>query len=510
MVFIRQYSLLALAGVFLPATASPAVHARALPGPRVQLDNGLTIQGGINTTTLNTAQYLGIPYAQSPLGDLRFAPPQAYSPSEGTVINGTALPPSCMQYLTSLDSMITVDMPHFETGAAGWSEDCLTVSVWTPLKAATNQSLPVVIWFFGGGFTTGGVDVSWQLPGQWVDRTQDHIVVAINYRINIFGFPNAAGLEQQNLGLLDQRLAIEWTQANIAKFGGDASRMVLIGQSAGSEAVDFYNFAYHNDTIVKGLIMHSGTAHLDLLITDDPTHSDFSLVAANVGCGNQTSAAAELACMRKVPASALEQFLHTYQDAGTTPSVQFNPVRDDIVVFTNYTEKAMTGGLSNLPAIIGNNAHEGFFLAPYTRTGVNETIATTLSYTYFWCPSTKTSYERLAAGRTTYRYMYEGNFTNISPKPWLGAVHGSELPILFGTHANYYGNSTALEYAVSHAMQDAYVAFAKDPVNGLATVGWPAYESAGGDVRVWARDGQVSQVSSLTEIEAECKALGMA
>lgn len=176
MLTISQYLLLALACVST-TNALPSSSKRQA-SLSVQLDNGLTIQGGINDLSPNTAEYLGIPYAESPLGDLRFAPPQAYTLKNTTTIDGTVLPPSCMQYLTSLDGMVTVDTPEFETGSAGWSEDCLTVSVWAP-KLAGNQSLPVVIWIFGGGFTTGGVDVAYQLPGQWVERSQEHIVVGI-------------------------------------------------------------------------------------------------------------------------------------------------------------------------------------------------------------------------------------------------------------------------------------------------------------------------------------------
>lgn len=167
--------------------------------------------------------------------------------------------------------------------------------------------------------------------------------------MNIFGFPTAAGLTEQNLGLLDQRLAVEWISANIASFGGDADRMVIWGQSAGSVAVDLYNFAYPDDPLVTGIIMDSGTAHLDLLLNSDADdYSSFSLVAANLGCGNTSSAAAELECMMKVPAEDLEGFVAEYEDSGASPSLTFDPVRDDKLVFTNYTERAAMGALADL------------------------------------------------------------------------------------------------------------------------------------------------------------------
>lgn len=167
--------------------------------------------------------------------------------------------------------------------------------------------------------------------------------------MNIFGFPTASGLTEQNLGLMDQRLAVEWTQHNIANFGGDPERMFIWGQSAGSTSVDVYNFAYPEDPIVTGLIMDSGTAHLDLLLNHATTDfSNFTFVAANVGCANQTTAAAELECMRKVPAEDLEAFVAYYEDSGDSPAINFIPLVDGKLVFDNYTERASAGGISDL------------------------------------------------------------------------------------------------------------------------------------------------------------------
>ena len=142
-----------------------------------------------------------------------------------------------------------------------------------------------------------------------------------------------------NLGLLDQRLGLEWVRSNIASFGGDASRISLWGQSAGAESVDYYNFAYPTDPIVSGLIMDSGTALLPSG-TSDLTHSNFTFVASQFGCGN-LSPAAELSCMRNVSSIAIESFLKSYGDNGTQPSISFNPVIDNRTKFANYTARAL-------------------------------------------------------------------------------------------------------------------------------------------------------------------------
>ncbi|EKG11389.1 Carboxylesterase type B [Macrophomina phaseolina MS6] len=116
------------------------------------------------------------------------------------------------------------------------SEDCLTLNIWAPRALnASSELLPVMIWIHGGGFTGGGSASPYKYGTRIVKDHQDVIVVALNYRVNIFGFPNSAALggEHLNPGLEDQRKAVEWVYENIHAFGGDADRMILFGQSAG-------------------------------------------------------------------------------------------------------------------------------------------------------------------------------------------------------------------------------------------------------------------------------------
>ena len=89
--------------------------------------------------------------------------------------------------------------------------------------------------------------------------TQEENTNSSSYRLNIFGFPGSPNATQ-NLGLLDQRLAVEWVRDNIAGFGGDPTRITLFGQSAGGASVDYYSYAWTSDPIVAGFIPESGTA----------------------------------------------------------------------------------------------------------------------------------------------------------------------------------------------------------------------------------------------------------
>ncbi|CAG9947315.1 unnamed protein product [Clonostachys rosea f. rosea IK726] len=211
------------------------------------------LSGFINKTARNVRQFLGVAYAEPPLESLRFQPPKRKHSSEHVSAENYA--PSCKQIISKSPTVYTEHMTQFLTNG-GDSEDCLYLNVYAPLKP-TAKKLPVFIYIPGGGFTGGGADSLYKIPDKWIQKTQSHIVVTMNYRVNLFGFPNAEAA-QQNVGLLDQRMVVEWTRDNIAAFGGDPHKMTLWGQSAGAGSVGMYGYAYPKDLIVKGLISDSG------------------------------------------------------------------------------------------------------------------------------------------------------------------------------------------------------------------------------------------------------------
>jgi cholinesterase len=187
------------------------------------------------------------------------------------------------------------------------------------------------------------MDVPVQIPTQWVQRTQDHIVMTFNYRLNIFSSPNTAGLEDQNLGLLDQRAAVEWARDNIASFGGDPDRIVIWGQSAGSISADYYSFNYPEDPIASGMSLDSGTVFSDIT-SKDKAQTNFTFVAENVGCaGLKNDSSTLLSCMRGVDGVKINNFIAGYTKSAQKPSISFGPVVDEKTVFSNYTERMLQG-----------------------------------------------------------------------------------------------------------------------------------------------------------------------
>jgi carboxylesterase type B len=195
------------------------------------------------------------------------------------------------------------------------------------------------------------MDVPAQIPTQWIQRTQDHIVMTFNYRVNIFGSPNAPGLEDQNLGLLDQRAAVEWAKDNIASFGGDPDRMVIWGQSAGSISVDYYSFNYPEDPIASGMSLDSGTVFSDITSTDK-AQTNFTFVAENVGCGGFTNDSSSLVkCMRGVDGVKINDFIAEYTKSAQQPPISFGPVVDEKTVFSNYTERMLEGKQARIVSV---------------------------------------------------------------------------------------------------------------------------------------------------------------
>ncbi|KAL1301936.1 hypothetical protein AAFC00_002395 [Neodothiora populina] len=474
-------------------TAQPRCPTNDL---EIQTSSGVVF-GAINGITPRVRAFLGIPYAEPPVGPLRWLPAIALNSTNRT-INASQFGPSCPQNY-ALRDIYSTEIPEFLVDGP-MSEDCLSLSVWAPANPK-NTSLPVFIWIHGGGFNFGSASVPYQIPAKWVQRTQSHIVVSIQYRLNILGFPNAAGLEHNNLGLMDQRLAIEWVQHNIKSFGGDPQHMVLWGQSAGGNSVQIQNYAYPNDPIVNGFISDSGSEFLPGY-SPDLTQTNFSSVARIFDCSYPENATATLDCMRRINTTALTDVVKAN---GSSP-YSFIPVPDEVIVFSNYTARAFANQLSSRPAIYGSTLNETTSLVPFPAdpltSSLNLTLVEKLNAVTFICPQRQSSQVRQAVSRKTYRYRYHGNFANISPLPWLGAYHCSELPLIFGTEGDYRGPATSLEAATSKAMQDRWLAFAKDPDHGLEEMGWMDYSS--GNVETFAADGIAVQDAPVSNVDALC------
>ena len=179
-----------------------------------------TTEGWIQGLVANDmAQFLGIPYAQPPVGELRWQPPLPANKRD-KVLTAHAFGPRCVQR-TAGDNPPVV------------SEDCLTLNVWSSDVGAEKQ--PVMFYVHGGGFRNG----SGEVPGQVLAK-HGVVVVSLNYRLGPIGFFAHPALESKSasFGLLDMAAALRWVQNNIQSFGGDPDNVTIFGVSAGGMAVN--------------------------------------------------------------------------------------------------------------------------------------------------------------------------------------------------------------------------------------------------------------------------------
>lgn len=203
--------------------------------------------------------FRGVPYAQPPVGDLRFKRPQAHDSWEGI---RPCLEFSSRCYQADLTSMDFYGKEFYDEMVPSCSEDCLYLNIWAPAKKA-DHPYPVLLWIHGGAFLHGCGSEK-EFDGEAFAQN-GVILVTINYRVNVFGFFAHPQLEKEtaegvsgNYGILDQLFAINWVRENIAAFGGDPEKITIAGQSAGCMSVQTLISSSLTKGLIRGAILQSG------------------------------------------------------------------------------------------------------------------------------------------------------------------------------------------------------------------------------------------------------------
>ncbi|MFJ9179345.1 carboxylesterase/lipase family protein [Streptomyces sp. NPDC102360] len=317
-------SLLFLLPLVSAAPASAASHSLT-----VRTDKGLVAGDSAGEVD----RFLGLPYAAPPVAAKRWQPPAPAASWTGTR-SATSPGSRCLQSGTS-------------TGP-GMSEDCLYLNVYTPAHR-TNRPLPVMFWIHGGGFSSGSGDAR---DGSLIARTNNVVVVSINYRLGVFGFLDLPGLSKQgagNYGLLDQEAALRWTQRNIGAFGGDSNRVTIAGQSAGGHSVCALLASPPARGLFSGAIIQSGGC---------PSHTVEQAVARGkkyataAGCSVPTP---DPACLRAKPASELQADAKDFIGGVLTGPLPVSGVPELPVP---PLEAARTGRTADVPLLIGHTRDE--------------------------------------------------------------------------------------------------------------------------------------------------------
>ena len=318
---------------------------------QVKIANG-TIEGNYDTKE-NLQLFLGIPFAKPPVGDLRWKAPQQPDNWKGVLqTKKFAARP--------VQGIVFGDM---SSRSAGLSEDCLYLNVWTPAKHDT-KGLPVLVYFYGGGFVAGDGSEP-RYDGASMAR-KGIVVVTVNYRLNIFGFFAHPDLSKEasykgsgNYGLLDQHAALQWVQKNIAAFGGDAKKVTIAGESAGSISVSAQMASPLSKGLFAGAIGESGAAI-------NPTLSPVPLAEAEkAGLDFATGInAPTIAQLRAMTTQQLYEYYTASKRFG------FPTVIDGYFYTKTVPETFKAGEQSMVPLLAGWNSAEipgmAFTQGPYT------------------------------------------------------------------------------------------------------------------------------------------------
>ncbi|KAF3393217.1 Lipase 1 [Talaromyces pinophilus] len=316
--------------------------------PTVTLKNGSYY--GVHNSYYDQDFFLGMPYTQPPLGDLRLQVPQSLNETWTGTRNATQYSPECIGY-----------------GSDQWvlgndiSEDCLTINVVRPSNIAPDAKLPVLFWIHGGGFFEGGSkDPRYNqsfLVQRSVEIGKPIIGVSVNYRLSGWGFlwgEEVAAAGVTNLGIRDQRLALHWVQENIAAFGGDPSKVTIQGESAGGASVGTHLIAYggRDDGLFRaGIAESGGPTALGYYVNASVWEPNYQNIVERAGC---SSASDTLACLRTVPTEQLSAIFNS-SDVTSSGGV----VIDGDILTESATTLTKNGNFVRVPLLIGTNFDEG-------------------------------------------------------------------------------------------------------------------------------------------------------
>jgi para-nitrobenzyl esterase len=460
-------------------------------------------------------RFLKIPYAKPPVGDLRWKAPMKPEPWDG-VRHETEFPGACAQNKSA-------------GSPASDNEDCLYLNVWTPKKAPTKA--PVMFWIHGGGNFAGStfdhvptsMDQLW-FDGRFFAERHGIVVVTTNYRLGPMGFfahPALAdeGSPSGNQGLLDQNMALQWVQDNIAKFGGDPDNVTIFGESAGSADVCYHVASPTSRGLFHRAISQSGGCTSGLGgIMRERTVADvkkgMQAFTKAMGCDKADDA---LGCLRGKSASdILANGMQPDPMAGAdapAPEWSFSVVIDGEGGFLPKSARSYfdDGDIAKVPYILGSNNDEGRLFTYLTTAPKNDmeymeelttrfgadaaekiyavyppskfddnyadAIARVVGDSGLVCGTHDSARRAVAAG--LHVFMYNFNVPWAISADLLKATHASEISSVFGDPYDPDDESQT----VSDAMNAYWAQFAKtgDPNYDDAPATWPAFEPDAGD-----------------------------
>lgn len=427
--------------------------------------------------------FLGIPYAEPPVGNRRWAQPEPSRAWQG-VRPALQFGDRCPQTPTA--GAVSSDA----TPRPVESEDCLNLNIWVPADIEADDPLPVMVFIHGGAFIMGS-SADPMIDGAHMAASRRVVVVSLNYRLGVLGFLALDDLTG-NYGLLDQQLALQWVQQNIGRFGGDPRQVTLFGQSAGAMSVSLHLLsAPASQPLFRAAIMQSALLGVPYR-SPGRARREGQLFRDGVGCP-------DLSCLRARSVDELIQAQYEFIEeapkvfSGLTGLLPFGPTIDGRVLDRQPLSAAESRGVHK-PFIIGTTVSEATFFvagerlnrmqyaakltgafgrhasAVLARYPIQQGIENWMTWAQveddalFACPARK-----LAALAQASAWIYL--FGHTPSFPVLGTqtcqntgtvCHGAELPFVFNTFDGIGARSTWFEHLISEELLDRWTGFARD------------------------------------------------
>jgi para-nitrobenzyl esterase len=501
--------VLPLAAALCAVLFASAVTAAPAPS-LVRVETG-QLQGAVSD---GVVAFKGIPFAEQPVGDLRWRPPQNAKPWTGVrpaLKNGH----DCLQSEIKGDPGMGTDL----------GEDCLYLNVWRPAQASAGK-LPVMVWIYGGGLVNGGTQPA-IYQGDAFAR-QGVVFVSINYRLGRFGFFAHPALTAEhpdelkgNYAYMDQLAALRWVQRNIAAFGGDPKQVTLFGESAGGFSVHTLIASPLGKGLFQRAIVESGGGRTAEGAAPSVKAAEATGLAFAKAQGIEGTDAAALAKLRALPASAVTGNLNMYTSNANAPTYA-GPMTDGKLIVETPQAAYLGRRQAKVALITGaNGADLGFNFSPTLDALMAPFGANKAKALAAYDPQgtgnlaqirNKVGMDQLmeeparfdaatfaAQGLPSYEFRFDYVGEALKARAPNGAPHASEIPFVFDKYgapyiamvaATHSGEASAKDEAVARTMHGYWLNFAKtgDP-NGAGLPRWPRYSAAKDELMIFRRDG---------------------
>ncbi|MFX1376281.1 MAG: carboxylesterase/lipase family protein [Promethearchaeota archaeon] len=443
--------------------------------------------------------YKGIPYAEPPIGELRFLPPVAKERWDG-VLDATKFGPCSFQGYTQLEEWFGKLEPE--------SEDCLTLNIWTP--AADDEKRPVLFWVHGGAFIMGAGSHE-IYDGLALAKRGNLVVVTINYRLGALGFLYIPDFTI-NAGILDQSLALNWVHDNIEAFGGDPDNITIFGESAGGYSVLTLPVMSSAKGLIRRVIAQSAPA-ISPEVSERSTKGILRKLKIKKG---------DIESLRKIPPERIIQAQNEYTEADPNNLLAFRPLIDGKTISKHPIKAFQDGDLKNIDFMIGTNLDEAK-LFTYLNPSFNKMVKSVgenaiigalatsgidnvksremidiyknarkekysiepmdlfdavLTDSIFRIPTIRTLEAQSEHQSNTFSYIFTFQCPLFNGA--LGSPHSIEIPFVFNTinapgMPQFIGKGPKIE-TLSEKVIDAWIAFARigNP-NHAGILNWPSY-----------------------------------